>query len=162
MCEWLWYGNESFHAAGGDQGPAEHQVFQCTLSRYMWQILCSQSCMEKLLLTGREGTSETRLQSKKWAGRWESLSFGIQLQIWAPGSGGVPSTTIFVPVLETKDVNTPLLASPLWIFRWLQPANLPSASPRNCSGWGGIPWLSDTCSAAHLWTMGRTPRSLQC
>lgn len=43
---------------------AEHQadkVFQYSLSRYMWQTLHSQSCKEKLPLTGKEGGSETRL-----------------------------------------------------------------------------------------------------
>lgn len=101
------------------------------------------------------------VQSEKWADgdRREPLSLGIQLQIWPLALEVLPPTSIFILSLQHWNVNIPLLASPLWIFRQLQPGNLSSASPHNCSGWGGIPQLNDTCSAAHLRAMGRTPRA---
>lgn len=128
----------------------------------MWQTLHSHSCKEKLLLTGREVSSETRLYRVKSVqmGRGEShCHLGFSLRCGPLALVAFPPSSIFILSLQHWNVNTPLLASPLWIFRWLQPRNLPSASPHNCSGWGGIPRLNDTCGAAHLRATGRTPRA---
>lgn len=57
VCDWLWCGNGSFNAAGGDCGESQSarqtQIFRVPWPRYMWKPLHSRCCRENLLLTGK-------------------------------------------------------------------------------------------------------------
>lgn len=166
VCEWLWCGNESSHAAGGAQD------LQSTRQTGLFSVLCSGT-------RGRHCTAKAARRNCSWLGEKAAVRpdyraksghmgtdeshchLGLSFRFGSLAVAAFLAPPIFILSLHHWNVNSPL-ASPLWIFRWLQPADLPSASTHNCSGWGGAPQLNDTCSAAHLRAMGRTPRSLQC